>query len=348
MLTQLQITAAKPGPKPYKLSDGAGLYLLIESSGSKLWRFRYRFEGKEKMLSLGAYPDVTIAAARTRRDQAKATLAEGKDPARERETQKIAASIAANNTFGVVAGEYIDRLIQKGAAETTVSKNRWLLENLAAPLKNRPVAEITPAELLTLLQKVEKTGRRDTARRLRGTIGSVFRFAVVTLRAPLDPTHALKGALLKPEVKHRAAITDERQLGALMTAIDEYDGWPTLRAALLLLALTMTRPGDVRLMTKSEIVFPKALWRIPAERMKMRRPHDVPLSKQALAVIREVWDLTFTYSDFFERVLWLSQFHRALHTLKHRYQVEIEEAPERNVHGFKGYRLKQAQIAMSL
>jgi integrase len=164
--------------------------------------------------------------------------------------------------------------------------------DLLRQITDRPIAEITPAEILTVCQRIEKSGRRDTARRLRGTIGSVFRFAVVTLRAPLDPTQALKGALLKPNVKHRAAITDERELGALMSAIDEYDGWPTLRAALQLLALTMTRPGDVRLMQKSEIVFPKALWRIPAERMKMRRPHDVPLSHQALEVIRGVWDVT--------------------------------------------------------
>ena len=292
MLTQLAITAAKPRDKSYKLSDGAGLYLLIETSGSKLWRFRYFFDGKEKMLSLGAFPEVTIVMARARRDQARATLAEGIDPARQREQDRIAASIASKNTFGVVASEYIVRLVSEGVADSTVSKNRWLLQKLAGPLIDRPIAEITPAEILAILQRIEKSGRRDTARRLRGTIGSVFRFAVVTLRAPLDPTHALKGALLKPNVKHRAAITDERELGALMTTIDEYDGWPTLRGALLLLALTMTRPGEVRHMRKSEIIFPKALWRIPAERMKMRRPFDVPLSTQALAVIREMWDLT--------------------------------------------------------
>ena len=156
----------------------------------------------------------------------------------------------------------------------------------------RPITAITPAEILVLLQRIEKTGRRETARRLRGTIGSVFRLAIVTLRATNDPTFALRGALLRPNVQHRAAITDERELGALMRSIDEYDGWPTLRAALQLVALTMMRPGDVRHMCRSEIVFPKAVWHIPAERMKMRRPHDVPLSDQALTVLRGIWELS--------------------------------------------------------
>jgi integrase len=192
----------------------------------------------------------------------------------------------------VLAREYIDKITKEGAAPQTIKKNTWLLIDLASPLAKRPIAEILPAEILGLLKRIEGMGRRETARRLRGTIGSVFRYAVVTLRAPNDPTYALKGALLKPNVRHHAAIVEEAALGALMVSIDEYDGWPTLRAALLLQALTMARPGDVRHMRKSEISFPKALWRIPAERMKMRRPHDVPLSKQALAVIRDMWDLT--------------------------------------------------------
>lgn len=292
MLTQLAITAAKPKATSYKLTDGNGLHLLIKTGGSKLWRFRYQFGGKEKMISFGAYPDVTLAAARTRRDDARKLIADGKDPSQERRGDKLAAVLASKNTFGVVAAEYIEKLTKEGSAPSTVSKNKWMLEDLAASLSKRPVADITAFEILELLKRIEKSGRRDTARRLRGTIGTVFRYAVVTQRATADPTYALRGALLRPDVQHRAAITDEAKLGALMVNIDQYDGWPTLRAALQLLALTMTRPGDVRHMRKSEIVFPKALWRIPAERMKMRRPHDVPLSKQALKVIREMWDVT--------------------------------------------------------
>ena len=292
MLTQLAITAAKPQAKPYKLGDGGGLYILIEPNGSKSWRFRYKIRGKENMLSLGVFPIVTLAQARGRRDDAQRTIAEGKDPSQKRREERLAGAIAAKNTFGVVAEEYLAKLKDEGAAQSTLDKNAWLLLDLAAPLYKRPVSELMPAEILDLLKRVEKSERRDTARRLRGVIGTVCRYAVVTLRAQNDPTYALRGALLKPDVQHRAAITDERNLGALMVNIDQYDGWPTLRAALLLLALTMTRPGDVRLMRKTEIVFPKALWRIPAERMKMRRPHDVPLSRQALVVIRDTWDLT--------------------------------------------------------
>ena len=163
------------------------------------------------------------------------------------------------------------------------------MEDLAKPLANRPIAEITAAEVLDLLKRVEKSGRRETARRLRSVIGAVFRLAIATLRATNDPTYALRGALLKPNVKSRAAITDEKKLGGLLRAIDEFDGWVTLRAALKFCALTFARPGEVRGAKRSEINFDKAVWRISAERTKMRRPHDVPLSRQALEVLRDIW-----------------------------------------------------------
>src|SRR5262249_28380332 len=143
-----------------------------------------------------------------------------------------AAAAAAQNTFGAIAAEYLENLEAKGAAETTMTKNRWMLQELAAPLTHRPISEIAPAEVLDVLKRIEKSGRHETARKLRGTIGSVFRLAVATLRAAADPTQPLRGALLQPKVQHRAAITDERRLGGLMCSIDEYDGWPTIRAAL--------------------------------------------------------------------------------------------------------------------
>lgn len=289
LLTLFSIEKAKPKEKPYKLSDGNGLHLLVQSNGSKLWRLRYRFAGKQNMMSLGSFPEVSLAAARKKRDEARQLIAEGTDPSQQKRLDKLAANAAAKNTFGAVAAEYLEKLQEEGKAESTIEKNRWLLEDLAAPLAKRPIAEITSAEILDLLKRIEKTGRRHTARRLRGTLGTVFRYGIVTLRTANDPTFALRGALLTPVVKHRAAITDDLQFGALMRTIDEYDGWPTLRAALQFLALTMTRPGDVRHMRRSEVIFPKALWRIPAERMKMRRPHDVPLSDQALRVLRSVW-----------------------------------------------------------
>jgi integrase len=268
------------------------LHLLVQPNGSKLWRFRYRFGGRANMLTFGAFPTVSLAAARSKRDDARKLLADGTDPSAKRKLDRIAAATTAQNTFGAVAAEYLAHMEANGASESTLSKNRWMLEDLAAALANRPITEIVAAEILIVLKRIEKSGRRESARRLRGVIGSVFRHAVVTLRATTDPTFALRGALLKVKVTHRAAITDETRLGGLMCSIDEYDGWPTIRAALQLLALTMTRPGDVRGMRRSEINFDKAIWRIPAERMKMRRPHDVPLSKQALSILRDIWPLS--------------------------------------------------------
>ena len=291
-LTQFAITKAAPSDKPYKLADFGGLHLLVLPNGSKLWRFRYRFAGRENMLALGAYPSTALAEARTKRDDAKKLLASGTDPSRQRRLEKLAAVTAAQNTFGAVAAEYLANLEANGRAETTMIKNRWMLQNLAAPLATRPIAEIVPIEILDVLKCIEKSGRRETARKLRGTMGSVFRYAIVTLRATNDPTYPLRGALLKPIVQHRPAIIDEKALGSLMRSIDEYDGWPTIGAALQLLALTMARPGDVRGMRRSEINFEKAVWRIPAERMKMRRPHDVPLSTQAVQILRDIWPLS--------------------------------------------------------
>lgn len=291
-LTALNVEHAKPKANEYTLADGGGLHLLVTTSGRKLWRFRYRYGGKANMLSFGGFPEVSLASARTKRDDARALLADGKDPSQHRKLEKLAAAAAANNTFGSIVDEWLKGREQTGAAPTTMIKNRWMLHTLAAPLSKRPIAEVTPAEILSILKKVEISGRRETARKLRGAIGTIFRYAVATLRAPNDPTYALKGALSAPVVVHRPAITDERQLGALMATIDEYDGWPTLRASLQFLALTMTRPGEVRFMRRNEIVWPKSTWTIPAERMKMRRPHDVPLSRQALAALRDVWGLS--------------------------------------------------------
>jgi integrase len=290
MLKVLSIDKAKPRDKPYKLSDGGGLHLLIEPTGSKLWRFRYQFGRKEKMLSFGRFPDVSLASARARRDDARKLLAEGIDPSQQKKLDKIAAKTAANNTFGALAEEHLTNLEKRGKAEATMTKQRWFLRDLAAPLANRPIAEITPAEILVILKRLEANGRRETAKKLRSTIGRVFRFAVATLRASTDPTYPLKEALLPPTVVHRPAITDERELGALLVSLDEYQGWPTLRAAMQFMILTMTRPGEARLMRRGEIIWQTSTWRIPADRMKMRRVHDVPLSRQALTVLRGIWD----------------------------------------------------------
>src|SRR5580658_4083197 len=275
-LSSLAVQNAKPRESFYLLTDGNGLHLLV----------------KPNMLSLGSFPEISLADARAKRDDARKLLANGLDPSRQRKLDKIAAASAAKNTFGAIALEHLKNLEESGTAAATMKKGRWYLLDLASPLAELPITVITSAEILSLLKKIEKSGRRETARKVRGSIGSVFRLAITTLRATNDPTFPLRRALLKPNVQHRPAITDEVQLGALMVAIDEYDGWPTIRAALQLTALTMTRPGEIRFMRRSEIVWPSSTWRIPAERMKMRRPHDVPLSEQALAILRDIWPLS--------------------------------------------------------
>lgn len=291
-LTDFAVKSAKPKAKPYKLADGGGLHILINPNGSKLWRLKYRYFGKEKLLSYGKYPYISIADARAKREEAKKHLAHGVDPAHQKKLAKFTAAKAAATTFGLVADEYLERMKERNVAPSTLVKNSWLLENLAAPLRNRPIAEIIPAEILDVLQRIEKSGRRESARRLRGVVGSVFRYAVVTLRATGDPTTALHGALLAPEVMSRPAITNERQLGGLLRNIDEYDGWSTIRAALQFLMLTCVRPGEIRGATQSEIDLNEGVWTIPAERMKMRKSHKVPLSRQSRSVLSSVQGLS--------------------------------------------------------
>jgi integrase len=295
MLTVFAIEKTKPRDKPFLLTDGNGLHLLINPNGSKLWRFRYRFGGKQNLLSLGSFPEISLADAREKRDAARKLVAQGTDPSQHRKDEKRTATTAALNTFGAIAREYIETLEAKNFAPITIAKNRWLLLDLAKPLADKPITKVTPADILDILKRLEKSGKRETARRLRGAIGSVFRFAISTLRAETDPTYPLRGAVVPPIVTHRAAITDEKELGALWSSINEYTGWITVKACLKLALLTMARPGEVRFMRRSEIVFPKSVWQIPAARMKMRRPHDVPLSRQALEVLRGIWD--FSQSD---------------------------------------------------
>lgn len=291
-LSDVAVRNSKPREKAYKLSDSGGLYLAVQPGGSKLWRYKYRFAGKENLLALGPYPLVSLAEARTKRDEAKKQLLDGINPSAQRKLEKLALATAARTTFGLIAEEFIGRMKTARAADATVAKTEWLLQDLAAPLARRPIKGITAAEVLHVLQKIEASGRRESARRLRGVIGSVFRYAIVTQRADSDPTLALRGALLKPHVVGRAALTDERDFGALLIAIDAYDGWPTIKAALQFLALTCVRPGEVRGAIRDEFDLKNAVWRIPATRMKMRLAHDVPLSRQSLEVLETIWQLS--------------------------------------------------------
>ncbi|MEM6481149.1 MAG: Arm DNA-binding domain-containing protein [Pseudomonadota bacterium] len=242
-LTDMKIRKAKPRPKPYKMSDSGGLFLLVKPSDGKLWRQKYRFLGKERLLSHGQYPAVTLAQARLKRDEAHAMLAKDRDPGVQKKLDKIAAETLARTTFKLVAEEHLANMRDRDLAPATVTKNEWLLMKLAEPLHKRPISEVSPAEILHLLQSVERSGRRETARRLRSVMSGVFRHAIVTLRAEVDPTEPLKGAIRPPKVVNRPAITDEKVFGALLRDLEEFPGYFITIAALKFQILTMVRPG---------------------------------------------------------------------------------------------------------
>jgi integrase len=291
MLNDTRIRSAKARERDYKLTDFDGLYLLVRKNGSKLWRFAYRFDRKQKQIALGAYPEVTLADARDRREAARKVLANGKDPSLERRLEKIARA-AGGNTFREVAEEFLDKQQREGRAEATLGKNRWLLEPAYATFGDRPIGEVTAPELLHPLRKLELRERYESARRLRAVAGMVFRYAIATGRATRDISVDLRGALTTPKENHRAAITEPSEVGALLRAIEGYSGQPTTRLALQLSALLFVRPGELRLARWREIDFDRAIWVVPAATMKMNRPHRVPLARQAIVILRELHRIT--------------------------------------------------------
>lgn len=288
-LTDMKVKKAKGKEKPYKMTDGGGLFLLVKPRGGKLWQQKYRFLGKEGLLSHGVYPDVSLQQAREKREKARAILAKGTDPSVQKKLDQIAAATQARTTFKLVAEEYIETLEERELAPATMTKKRWFLLKLAAPIHNRPISEITSAELLHLLKGIERSGRRETAKKVRGAISAVFRWAVVTLRAESDPTWALKDALLPPKVVNRAAIIDEKRFGMLLRDMEEFSGYRVTIDAMKFQILTMSRPGEVRGAAMQEFDLEKRIWTVPPERMKMRKEHVVPLSDQLMTIVENNW-----------------------------------------------------------
>lgn len=292
-LTTVEIKAAKPNTRgEYKLADGGGLYLLVTATGSKLWRWKYRFDGKEKKLSLGVYPDVSAAEARELRDAAKKLLSAGKDPGLQKRLDKQQRKIRSANTFALVAEEYIAKREKEGVASVTTIKARWLVSLLNSAIGQRPIGEISAQELLSAIRPTEASGRRETARRLRSFSGRVFRYAVATGRAQSDPSSDIRGALVAPKVKHRAAIIEPKRLGELLRAIEEYGGQPATKAAMQILPHVFVRPGELRNATWAEFDLASGVWVIPPARTKMRKEHRVPLSAQVQAHLLELRELT--------------------------------------------------------
>lgn len=288
-LTDIQVRQLGPREKDYKKADGGGLYVQVQRTGSKLWRLRYRFNGKENVLSFGPYPAISLARARELRAEAKALLAEGIDPSAHAKEKKASQAALTEHTFAKIAAELVTKLRKEGKAEITLKKKQWLLDMASDDFGNRPITAISAADILATLRKVESKGNYETAKRLRSTIGQVFRYAIATARAENDPTYGLRGALVAPKVSHMAAITDRKGFADLIKAIWDFGGGsPSTRAALKLMALLYTRPGELRLALWEEFDLERAIWTIPAERTKMRREHTKPLPQLAVDTLRNL------------------------------------------------------------
>ena len=289
-LTDVVVRSATPQSRPRKLFDGRGLYLEISPSGGRWWRWKYRVGGKEKRLSLGVYPDVSLKAARARREAVRQQLAAGIDPGQARKAQKLALTGA--DSFEAVAREWHAKFSAGWVPRHGGRILRRLEHDLFPWLGQRPLADIRAPELLGVLRRIESRGAVETAHRAMQNCGQVFRYAIATGRAERDPTGDLRGALPPPTERHFASIIEPKRIGALLRAIDTYEGFFVTKCALRLAPLVFVRPGELRRAAWPEIDLAAAEWRIPAERMKMRTPHIVPLARQAVDVLRELEPLT--------------------------------------------------------
>lgn len=291
-LTEVKIKSAKAKEKPYKLADEQGLYLLVNPNKSKLWKHKYRYDGKEKKLSYGSYPEVSLAEARRKRDESRRLLSDDIDPGLHKKERKLARILGAENSFELVALEWHAK-----------NKNAWTpdhgkriltrLQNDIFPwLGKRPIADITAQELLLVLDRIQERGAIETAHRALQNCSQVFRYAVITGRAKNDMTLNLRGALKPVKSKNHASITNPDEISGLLNAIDDYIGHFITKCALRLSPLVFLRPGELRQAEWCEINFESKEWRIPAHRMKMREQHIVPLSTQVIEILRELEPLT--------------------------------------------------------
>lgn len=291
-LTATTIRNAKPAAKVQRLADGRGMYLEITPTGRRYWRMKYRHAGKEKRLALGVYPEVSLAEARQRRDTARAAIRDGRDPSAERRTGRRQAKLSADNTFEAVAREWLASQKRKLTPATYNKAVRTLEANAFPWIGARPMTELDAPELLAVLKRIEARGAHETAHRVKARIGQVFRYAIAHGTATRDPSADLRGALAPVVSQSHAAVTDPAQVADLLRALDGYSGQFATRCALRLAPLVFARPGELRHAEWSEFDLDAAEWRIPAHKMKMREAHVVPLSSQAVAILRELQPLT--------------------------------------------------------
>lgn len=290
-LTAAKIRNAKANTKPVKLVDGHGLYLEVKPTGAKLWRYRYRIAGKENLYAVGEYPAMSLAAARAERDRARELVKQGIHPAHHRQAERLASRAAAANTFEAVAREWIGKKKSGWTPYTLRQVERFMAADVFPYIGSLPIRQITAAHLLAILQRVEGRGAETVALNLRQWMSAVFRFAVATLRADSDPAAALRGAVHRPKTEHHKPLSRE-QIAAFVKALDSYGGHRQTVIALRLLLLTFVRTIELRAARWEEFDFERALWTVPAERMKKREPHLVPLSRQTLVLLRELQSVT--------------------------------------------------------
>jgi len=289
-LTATAVTQAKPKPKPYSLSDGGGMYLLVNAT-AKYWRYDYRFAGKRKTLALGVYPATSLKQAREKHQRAKENLANGIDPSTHKKATSAATHAALANSFELVAMEWSKTRSRK--SDSTEKRQNALLEKDLLPhLGKRPIADIKAPELLKTLRKIESRGAIETAHRAKRLAGQIFRYAVATGRAERDPSVDLKDALAQPTKSHFKSITEPAEVGPLIAAINNYQASPVVMAALKLTPLLFCRPGELRHLEWTEVNFAEARIELPASKMKIREPHIIPLASQAIAILEELQPMT--------------------------------------------------------
>ncbi|MEQ9899559.1 tyrosine-type recombinase/integrase [Pectobacterium punjabense] len=297
-LTDVKVRSAKPEDKAYKLTDGEGMHLMVHPNGSKYWRLQYRFDGKQKTLALGVYPEITLSEARQRRDEAKRQIATGTDPSEQKKVDKQLRQTLVDNTFKAIAlewHEYKRPNWSKGYAEDLMEA----FENDIFPdIGKRPIAEIKPLEMLTSLRKLEKRGVLDKLRKIRQACNQVFRYAIVTGRAENNPASELASALPPPKATHYPHLLPD-ELPDFLRALSTYSGSKVTQLAARILMLTGVRTIELRQAEWKEFDFEKQLWEVPKERMKMRRPHLVPLSDQVIDALQQLYAVTGRYNLVF-------------------------------------------------
>lgn len=332
-LTDVRIKKIKPTDKPAKYADGGGLTLLVKPTGSKLWRFRYRFDGRQKDLAFGQYPAVSLSYAREKRASAKALLARGVDPSAAKRAAEAKKKELNEDTFSRIAAELMGKLAKEGKAPSTLRKKRWFLDMANSDFADVPIRDLSSALVLKTLRRVEAKGHYESAQRLRSTIGQVCRYAVATARLDNDPTAALRGALISPQVQHQPAIVEKEKFARLVLDVWRYDGSASTKAALKLLVLLYPRPGELRQAEWSEFDLESATWTIPPEHEKNRRAHVRPLSGMAIKLLREqkgshgLSELVFPTTSNPRKPLSENALNQALHRLGYK--------GEHTSHGFR-------------